>query len=101
MLILGLLLAISGLVYAFRWFAEHKFEYLSGVKPSEQLDQNFYKCMVLWALQWFSSSLGFSNTFLSSSAPEGLIFFVLWSESDRPSELPAPPLPDHSPHRTT
>ena len=92
MLILGLLLAISGLVYAFRWFAEHKFEYLSGVKPSEQLDQNFYKCMVF---------MGFSNTFLSSSAPEGLIFFVLWSESDRPSELPAPPLPDHSPHRTT
>lgn len=101
MLILGLLLAISGLVYAFRWFAEHKFEYLSGVKLLSSWIKIFTNVWFLWALQWFSSSLGFSNTFLSSSAPEGLIFFALWSESDRPSELPAPPLPDHSPRRTT
>lgn len=59
MLILGLLLAISGLVYAFLWFAEHKFEYLSGVKPSEQLDQNFYKCMVFMGLAMVFLIVGF------------------------------------------
>ena len=50
MLIFGLLLAILGFIYAYRWFADHKFEYLFGVKPSAQLDQNFYKCMVYMGL---------------------------------------------------
>lgn len=45
MLILGLLLSIAGCVFGVRWFSEHKFEYLDGVRPSQQLDQNFWLCM--------------------------------------------------------
>jgi len=47
MFLLGLILAIIGCVFAFRWFSEHKFEYLEGVKPSEQLDRNFWLCMTI------------------------------------------------------
>lgn len=47
MFLLGLILAIIACVYAFRWFAAHKFEYMDGVKPSEQMDQNFWLCMAI------------------------------------------------------
>ena len=53
MLIIGLLLAVPGFIFAFRWFSEHKFEYLDGVKPSEQLDRNFYLGMSFMALALF------------------------------------------------
>lgn len=45
MLILGLILAALGCIFGFFWFSEHKFEYLDGVKPSNQLDRNFWCCM--------------------------------------------------------
>lgn len=45
MFLLGVSFFILGLVFAVRWFSEHKFEYLDGVKPSEQLDQNFWLSM--------------------------------------------------------
>ena len=41
MLVISFLLAVPGLFYCFRWFQEHKFEYMDGVKPSEQIDKNF------------------------------------------------------------
>lgn len=41
MFIFGLFLAVTGVVFGLRWFSAHKFEYLHGVKPFEQLDQNF------------------------------------------------------------
>ena len=44
MFALGIFLAIIGGVFGFRWFSIHKFEYLDGVKPSEQLDINFWLC---------------------------------------------------------
>lgn len=42
---LGLLLAFVGCIFGFRWFSDHKFEYLDGVKPFEQLDRNFWLCV--------------------------------------------------------
>lgn len=45
MFIFGLILFIPGCVFGFRWFSEHKFEYLDGVKLSEQLDRNFQLCI--------------------------------------------------------
>ena len=45
MFILGLILAVFGCIFGFRWFSVHKFEYLEGVKPSEQMDQNFWMSM--------------------------------------------------------
>ena len=46
MLALGLVLALTGFIFGFRWFAEHKFEYLDGVSPSKQMDRNFWLCIV-------------------------------------------------------
>ena len=45
MLVFGLLLFITGCVFVIRWFSEHKFEYIDGVRPSRQLDRNFWLCM--------------------------------------------------------
>ena len=42
MITLGFIISVVGAIFGFRWFAEHKFEYLEGVKPSEQMDLNFW-----------------------------------------------------------
>lgn len=39
---IGLVLYVPGAIFGFRWFSDHKFEYMYGVKPSEQLDKNFW-----------------------------------------------------------
>ena len=31
--------------FGIRWFSEHKFAYIDGVRPSRQLDLNFWLCM--------------------------------------------------------
>ena len=43
----GLALCIPGCAFGIRFISEHKFEYLDGVKPSEQLDRNFWISMGL------------------------------------------------------
>lgn len=40
--LIGFILFIPGVIFGFRWFSDHKFEYLYGAKPSEQLDRNFW-----------------------------------------------------------
>lgn len=50
MLILGLLCAIPALIFTFRWFKHHKFEYLDGVPVSQQLDKDFWICLPLLVL---------------------------------------------------
>lgn len=54
MLVISFLLAVPGLFYCFRWFQEHKFEYMDGVKPSEQIDKNFWLGMSLMTLALIS-----------------------------------------------
>lgn len=42
MLPLSIIFFVIGLIFVIRWFSDHKFEYMDGVKPSEQLDANFW-----------------------------------------------------------
>ena len=46
MFFFGIILTVIGTIFAIRWFSEHSFEYLNGVKPSEQIDSNFIIGMV-------------------------------------------------------
>ncbi len=46
MFALGVIFAIPTIVFAFRWFSHHKFEYMDGVRPSEQIDSDFILGMI-------------------------------------------------------
>lgn len=58
MLAFGILFAIAGGVFGFRWFSAHKFEYIDGVKPSQQLDENFWLCIGLSILSLALMTIG-------------------------------------------
>lgn len=45
MFLIGILLAVPAIVFCIRWFSHHKFEYLEGVKATEQLDGDFWLCI--------------------------------------------------------
>ena len=50
MLAFGLLLSIPALVFAFRWFRHHAFEYYDGVSPRSQMDSDFVWCIIFSVL---------------------------------------------------
>ncbi len=50
MLFLFLLCSAVALFFGVRWFKVHSFEYLNGVKPSDQLDASFWLCIGFVAL---------------------------------------------------
>ena len=50
MLLLFLLASAAAVGFCVRWFSAHSFEYLNGVKPSEQLDASFWLCVGFAAL---------------------------------------------------
>lgn len=52
MLLLGIISVVLTCVFGFRWFSEHAHEYMYGVKPSEQLDRNFWLCLLFGLLDF-------------------------------------------------
>ena len=50
MLFLFLLSFAAAVFFGVRWFKVHSFEYLNGMKPSEQLDASFWLCIGFVAL---------------------------------------------------
>ena len=52
--------SVVAVVFGLRWFKEHSFEYLDGVKFSDQLDTNFWLCMVFVAIGLFFGTAAFS-----------------------------------------
>lgn len=49
-LFLFLLSFAAAVFFGVRWFKVHSFEYLNGMKPSEQLDASFWLCIGFVAL---------------------------------------------------
>ena len=59
MFFLFLLSFAAAVFFGVRWFKSHSFEYLDGVRFSEQLDVDFWLCMVTVALDLFLGAATF------------------------------------------
>jgi len=59
MVFLFLLSFAAAVFFGVRWFKAHSFEYLDGVKFSEQLDADFWLCMVTVVLALFLGAATF------------------------------------------
>ena len=59
MVFLFLLSFAAAVFFGVRWFKSHSFEYLDGVRFSEQLDVDFWLCMATVALALFLGAATF------------------------------------------
>lgn len=59
MMVCFLLSFAAAVFFGVRWFKAHSFEYLDGVKFSEQLDANFWLCMAAVVLALFLGAASF------------------------------------------
>lgn len=59
MMVFFLLSFAAAVFFGVRWFKAHSFEYLDGVKFSEQLDANFWLCMAAVVLALFFGAASF------------------------------------------
>ena len=59
MFFLFLLSFAAAVFFGVRWFKSHSFEYLDGVRFSEQLDVDFWLCMATVALALFLGAATF------------------------------------------